>query len=415
VQKRAWQKLRWQLVLILGFGLLSLYAANTVLGTLLPTISSQLSLNAFESGAILGVFGYAYAIMQLPVGYASDRYEPRKIVSISLGALFLSAFFFSLSTNFLQMFVARVAMGAAASFIYVDGLKTIEISYNLEERGRAIGVFTGLAYAGVSASNLLAGILLETTNTGWREIYQGTSLIVLLGSVLALLFVPRKLLGDRQKRADHLVQKYPELFKEQLWVVSKNKYFWIHTMISFVAFGSMFALIYWFPSYFLSKGFVTSDGAAAAGFIGLGSALGTVVFGFLADRWKERLPLIRGSLIAYMALLVLAVYVFSSPRMLGEVLAASFGLGFSQGGLTPNTRIIAELFPKAMVGTAFGVFNAATWIGSATFPLLVGYFVSAGLGYSDSFLVMIFSLAAILCLTAFSIDTGKSVEKIEEA
>jgi ACS family D-galactonate transporter-like MFS transporter len=404
--------MRWNLVLVLGFGLLSLYAANTVLGTLVPTISHQLSLGPLESGAILGAYGYSYAAMQLPVGYLADREEPRRIFTVSLFALFFTTIFFSLSTSFLELLASRIAMGAAASFLYVDGLKTIEITYDREERGRAMGVFTGLAYGGITSSNLIAAFLLESTNYGWRLIYQGTSFAVLLGALLGFGYIPSRLLKKTNVSPSGIAKNEYGLptiaFRDQLLTVYRNKFFWIQTMMSFVVFGSMFALIYWFPTYFISKGFAAAYGGIAAALIGVGSALGAILFGFLADSRGKRLPLIRASFISYAILLVLIAYVFSSPAFLIAALGVSFALGVSQGGLTPNTRVIAELFPKEIVGTAFGIFNAVSWLGSATFPLLVGAFLGAGLGFNDAFLVIIVLILLMLIATIFSFETGKS-------
>ena len=415
--------MRWPLILILGFTLLSLYAANTILGTLIPSISSQFSLTPIEKGAILGGYGFTYAAMQIPVGFLSDRYEPRKIITLSMFGLFVAALLFSFVANMLQLLAARLAMGIAASFLYVDGLKTIEVYYGRNERGRAIGAFSGLGYAGITTSNLFAQFFLHSTSLGWRFIYQASILLVLSSVVLCFLYLPSRLLyakGPTLRKRELTSAKVEQessrgsglSYRKEFLFVIENKFFWIHTMIAFVVFGSLFAVIFWLPTYFDREGFGILFGSVATSLVGVGSAVGSIIIGLLADKLRNRLPILRVTIALYVVLLSLISYVLVSPGLGLFLMAACFGIGFSQGAMMPNTRIVAELYPKEVVGTAFGIFNTFGWLGSATFPFLVGVFLNFGLGFSTAFLAMICSLIIILVSTIFSIETGNLGEKV---
>ncbi len=297
-------------LLALGLGLLSLYSANTILGTLIPTIAKQYSLSALEEGAIVSGYGYTYAAMQIPVGYICDRYEPKKIITISLLALTGSCLFFSLSVDFFQLLTSRLVMGIAGSFLFVDGLKAIEMGFGRSSRGISMGIYVGFAYSGIPLSNLFAQYSLQVLKASWQSIYEGATLLVVFALILSALVLPSVIL-NRKSRDNGKPPEFSNYFHE-LRVVIGNVHFLIQTAISFIAFGSVFALIYWLPSYTAVQGLGTLVGSISVALIGVGSAIGSIFGGILADRFRRRLPIIRASLLIYAAFLSLITLVFIS-------------------------------------------------------------------------------------------------------
>jgi ACS family D-galactonate transporter-like MFS transporter len=413
----------WHIVLVLGAALFSLFSANTVISTLIPVISAQASLNPAQTGAILASFGYTYAAMRIPVGVISDRYEPRKIITISTFSLFVATFIFSFSSNFIQMLISRLIMGTAGSFLFVDSLKTIEMLFERRARGSAIGIVDFFSFIGITSSNLVAEFFLQSLGVSWQLIYRGTSLVVLSTSILAVTFLPSNIFSTvketENRESQALLPKRSQLgrssnHKSKFLLVIENKSFWVQTLVSFASFGSSFALVYWFPTFFESRDFGLIYGSIAVALIGIGSAIGALAGGFIVDKLKKRLPIIRSSLILYAGFLLIVIFVSSESRLWVIPLVASLGIGLSQGGLIANTRTIAELFPRQTVGTAFGIYNCVTWVGSATYPFVIGVILNIGLPFDIAFFSVIGSLVIAFGAMFASIETGNIPEDVQK-
>ena len=125
----------------------------------------------------------------------------------------------------------------------------------------------------------------------------------------------------------------------------------------------------------------------------VGSFLGYVVFGYLADRFSRKY-----TYISYLVVAALLVPVFAFVRdpdalLLIGPLVGFFGTGYFNG----FSVIASELFPTSLRGSAMGfVYNIGRVV-SAAAPYLIGHLSQhAGLGYALCITSVAFLLAALI-------------------
>jgi len=102
----------WYVVAVLmvayTFSFLDRYIVNLMVGP----IKADLHISDFQFSLLTGAaFGIFYTIMGLPLGWAADRFNRIRIVSIGIALWSVATTVCGLSRNFPQLFVARIGVG----------------------------------------------------------------------------------------------------------------------------------------------------------------------------------------------------------------------------------------------------------------------------------------------------------------
>src|SRR6201993_2324749 len=80
---------RWSIVSLLFAASLINYLDRAALSFALPVISKDFQLTAQSKGLLLSSFFWSYALMQIPIGWAADRFNLRRLYA---GAFILWSF-----------------------------------------------------------------------------------------------------------------------------------------------------------------------------------------------------------------------------------------------------------------------------------------------------------------------------------
>ncbi len=355
------------------------------------------------AGVLISSYGWSITILQMPVGVISDRYEPRKILSLSMLCLFIASLWFSTSSSVISLITSRVIMGVGASFVFVAGVKTIESYYAEKDRGKAIGLFSSLANVGVVAANLFAPAILQWTDLGWRGVYGLVGLLALASSIISLKLIPRQAATSQVGNDSNGV--VDRAVEDEIRLVSRNPHFWVQNVISFVYFGSNLGLLFWIPSYLKAEGFSLGFSGIAVSLIGVGSIFGSTLGGWLIDRNGKRNPVMRAFFVIYIVGILMIALLPGYPGLGSLFLISPILIGLSWGGITVNTQLVVELFPEKLVGTAFGITNTVRWFGSSLYPLMIGALLTLNFTYGESFSVLCATVIGALVVSRFSLET----------
>ncbi len=152
---------------VLGSGMAAIDA--TVVGIALPTIgrtfhSAMASLQWVVSG-----YALALAALLLLGGSLGDRYGRRRIFSIGVVWFTLGSAACALSSGPTMLIVTRVLQGVGAALLTPGSLALIQASFHPDDRGRAIGAWSGLGGVATAAGPLLGGYIV--TAASWRWIF----------------------------------------------------------------------------------------------------------------------------------------------------------------------------------------------------------------------------------------------------
>ena len=88
---------------------------RAVTATLAPAFSAELSLSSGDLGLLSGAYFFGFALMQLPLGRALDRFGPRRTLLALLAVAVAGCAAFAAATGLAALIAARMLIGAGVS------------------------------------------------------------------------------------------------------------------------------------------------------------------------------------------------------------------------------------------------------------------------------------------------------------
>jgi len=159
---------RWVLLAtVLGSSLA--FIDSTVVNIALPAIGRDLDADA--AGLQWTINGYALSLAaQILLGGAlGDRYGRRRVFMVGIGWFAAASLLCGIAPNVEALIAARVLQGVGGALLTPGALAILEASFVHEDRGRAIGAWSGLGGIGGALGPFLGGWLVQVAN--WRFIF----------------------------------------------------------------------------------------------------------------------------------------------------------------------------------------------------------------------------------------------------
>lgn len=133
-------------------------------------------------------------------------------------------------------------------------------------------------------------------------------------------------------------------------------------------------LLNWLPSLVIAKGFARTDGYLAATVFNLGGIVGSLVIGWLCDRFGARAPML-----GVFAVMAVSFWAIAMAGTLGLILWAAAAAGFAVlGAQFALYGLSPRLYPDATRGTGVGVAVAVGRVGAIVGPILAGGMIAGG-------------------------------------
>jgi EmrB/QacA subfamily drug resistance transporter len=190
---------RWVLaVAILASAVASLDA--TVVNVALPAIGRDL--HAGFSGLQWTVNGYTLALGSLLLlgGSLGDRYGRRRMLVTGLAVFTAASLLCALAPSIGLLVAARVLQGAGGALLTPESLAIITASLRPEDRGRAIGAWSGTQGLAAAAGPLAGGWLVAAVS--WRLIFVLNVPVAAFTAWAALRHVPETADAEASGRPD---------------------------------------------------------------------------------------------------------------------------------------------------------------------------------------------------------------------
>lgn len=151
-------------------------------------------------GAVLWIInGYtlALAALLMPIGAVGDRWGRKPLLLIGLGVFGGASLMAAVSTGPGMMIAARVIGGIGASMIMPATLSVITSSFPPEERGRAIGIWSGFAGSGGIIGLFVSAFMVDVAS--WRWTFVLPIALAVTGFVFTARFVPNSVETSRHR------------------------------------------------------------------------------------------------------------------------------------------------------------------------------------------------------------------------
>ena len=178
--------------MILGIMSLSLVITllnNVTVNVALPELSKDLGADNSELQWIMDAYLIVFGGLLLVMGALGDRFGRKHALLVGLAIVGLvSALTAQYATTSEQVIGARALMGLGAALVMPATLSVIVVVFPPEERGKAVGVWVGMAGIGAPIGLLVGGWAVE--NFDWRAVFWINPPIIALAMALSVLLVP---------------------------------------------------------------------------------------------------------------------------------------------------------------------------------------------------------------------------------
>ncbi|MFB7830364.1 MFS transporter [Streptomyces sp. NPDC056056] len=137
---------------------------------------------------IINLYTLTLAALLLPLGALGDRIGRKPVLLAGLAVFGVAGVIAALAPSAEVMLAARLLSGAGAAMIMPITLAVITTTFPEEERGRAIGVWTGVAGGGGILGMFLSATLVDVAN--WRWLFALPVVLVAVAFAMTLRSVP---------------------------------------------------------------------------------------------------------------------------------------------------------------------------------------------------------------------------------
>ncbi|MFF5864370.1 MFS transporter [Pseudomonas sp. NPDC012596] len=394
------------------------------LGVALPFIREEFPMTNAQAGALLSIFLLAYALAQIPSGFASSRFGVRNLFSLSMIATSIFTALMGTVSSVVGLKVCRFLLGIAEGPLPIGIAATINNWFPAKEKGTATGIFlAAVKFGPVIVPPLCVAIVAVW---GWREIFY---FFAIPGIILAVMwyflvanqpaesrFVNAEELAHITDESNNVISRPKEGSRAQFkWLdkfirvtpveqIESSKSLFRSWNVIGCALGYSFQvgismiLLSWIPTYLVTvKNFSIMNMGLVAAAPWVGAIFGNLLGGILSDRLlgKRRKPGMMISALATAGMMYALINSPNDPTLYAALLFMTgtlISIGYSSYMVYPMGLATKKAFPIAS-----SIVNTGGQLGGAAAPFLVGLLLDS-YGWSQVFLCM-----AIASFTSFLI------------
>lgn len=337
---------------------------RNVNAVLAPHLVGALALTPGQLGLLTSAFFFAFALVQLPVGIALDRYGPRKVQFVLMLLAALGTLLFATGRNFGQLVLARTVIGCGLGGCFMSAVKAISTWISPKRLPSVQGYLIAVGGLGAASSTMPVRMLLQ--HTDWRGLFVLLAALTACCGALIWLVTPR---SNGAGGARPTVRSVLDVYRAPAFRTTISLVLVPHAIffgIQGLWIGRWLSDVARFP-----------DGAVAyLLYMGMASVIfGAIAVGMITE-WAGRRGIEALDLAAVgVALFVLVqVAIVCNWRPSLQLLSVLFTLVGTITGI--EYAIVAQSLPRALTGRAATCLNLLIFIGAflvqAGFGLIVG-------------------------------------------
>jgi len=142
---------------------------GTVVNVALPALQSSLSATVVDVQWVVEAYSLTLSAFLLMGGALGDRYGRRRIFVVGVALFSFASAWCGASANIRQLILARALQGIGAALLVPGSLAIISASFRDEDRGRAIGTWSGFTAITAAIGPVIGGWLIE--HISWRMVF----------------------------------------------------------------------------------------------------------------------------------------------------------------------------------------------------------------------------------------------------
>jgi sugar phosphate permease len=359
------------------------------LALLLPLVRQDLGLSFTQGGSLAAATTIVYAFMQIPMGYLSDQFSPKRLFIIGLLGTVGLSLTLGLVTNYWQALVNQTVAGFFRALLFSPGMALLTGWFHPNRRATA----TGLYLVGGATGNVffnLVGPLLVAAHS-WRFAFIFMSSI----GIIAILFLMK--FGKESPRT--IERQKVKINITEIWQLFRFRIMQICGGIQFIRFAVLQSITFWLPSLLVNeKGLSLQTCGTIIALQAVIMASSVVVGGYISDKLKNPILVIGVSLSVICITSILIISTFNIGLIIILVALNALFLNMYFGPLF-SLPIGVLGVNKAGISTGFGNFFAS--LGAFVTTYLLGALKDSTGAFKTGFWLVSILCVAGLVLTLF--------------
>src|SRR6266851_8039898 len=142
---------------------------GTVVNVALPALQSSLNATAVDLQWVIEAYSLLLSALLLVGGSLGDHYGRRRIFLIGVALFAAASAACGFAGDIRQLIIARALQGLGAALLVPGSLAIISGSFSDNERGRAIGTWSGFSAITAGIGPVIGGWLIE--HVSWRAVF----------------------------------------------------------------------------------------------------------------------------------------------------------------------------------------------------------------------------------------------------
>ncbi len=376
---------RSPVVLLLATALFINYVDRGLLPTAAPLLQNDLHLSAQQLGVLFSAFFFTYAIVQVPIGWVTDRFGADRVLAVGLFVWAIATILVGVASGFAILIALRLLLGLGESTGFPCMSKILADRVPVEELATANGIVSFGYLMGPAVGTFLGGLLMA--QFGWRAgfLFFGTLSLLWLWPWSRVLSAT----GKPPTQSEHSPTFMTLLRQPALWGACIG-----HFSVNY----TYYFMLSWLPFYLVKdRGFSTTEMAQVAGAAYVVTAVCAYAGGWFIDRYikgggspdlSHKGIMVLGHAGAVLCMVGMAV----GAQWLA--LASVFAYQILCGVSSPSLFAIAQILAGSKAaGRWVGIQNAVGNFAGVVAPALTGFIIDATGHFTAAF-----ALAAVMSL-----------------
>ena len=404
IQKKS--NVRWVVAFMMWAAIAINYIDRTVLSAAAPYITEEFNLTAGQMGIIMSGFFWSYALLQLPSGWAADKYGQKKTLGFAVVWWSVATALTGLATGFKSLLGLRVALGVGEAAAYPSNAGIAAKWFPKKERATVAGIFdSGSKFGGAVAMPLIAWMIAVFD---WKLTFLLIGLVGVVWGIVWMIFF-------KENPADHKRVNEAELahIREgqahmeetgggqplKWYQLFKYRNIWAMCIGFFMINYNSYFFITWLPTYLVKeRGMDLIEMGIMASLPLLTAMVVEVGAGWMSDRIyaKGKLSLTAVRKLFLIIGLAMASCIGFAAFADSAILAVILLCVAKSGTTVAASQVWAlpgDVAPKNMTSMVAGIQNTVSNMGGVVGPIITGFIVGA----TGSFVpALLFSAALIV-------------------
>lgn len=154
---------------------------GTVVNVALPVLQVQLNATTAEAQWVVEAYSLFLAALILIGGALGDYFGRRRVFAIGVALFTLASIWCGFSPNILQLILARAVQGIGGALLVPGSLAIISASFSDNQRGRAIGTWSGFTSITTVIGPVIGGWLVQYASWRWVFFINVPLAVIVLG------------------------------------------------------------------------------------------------------------------------------------------------------------------------------------------------------------------------------------------